>query len=245
MKTSELINELAGALAKAQAEVEGAHKSSDNPFFKSRYADLASVWDACREPLTKNNLAVVQHPSTEILDYKAKDDKGNEFDSSYALVHLTTRLIHSSGQWIEGEVVAEAKDAGPQSIGSAITYLRRYALQSIVGVAPEDDDGNAATNRQPVQRQQVKPKTETNGKHDDPPLGPVKPLRSKEWDVFAKWLETQVPVPFRTRAEAMSEVLLAAGSKWNAESIKQCDDLSVLNGIKQAITDAVTADVSR
>ena len=130
MKTSEHINELAAALAKAQGEIEGAHKDSANPFFKSKYADLASVWEACRVPLSKNGLAIVQLPRAD----------GNA-------VTMETRLLHSSGQWLEGELTAVAKDEGPQSIGSAVTYLRRYMLQSVTGVAPEDDDGTAATDQ--------------------------------------------------------------------------------------------------
>lgn len=130
MTTSELINELAGALAKAQAEMGGAVKDSANPFFKSKYADLASVREAVNGPLTKHGIAVVQSPAT-----------------SGAVVSVVTMLIHTSGQWIRGEVSCTAKDDSPQSVGSAITYLRRYALQSFAGVAPEDDDAEAAQGR--------------------------------------------------------------------------------------------------
>jgi hypothetical protein len=138
MRTSEQINELAAALSKAQGEIEGASKARDNTYFKSKYADLASVWDACREPLAKNGLAIIQMPRTD----------GN-------VVTIETRLVHASGQWVEDAVTAVAKDEGPQAIGSVVTYLRRYSLQSIVGVAPEDDDGNAATNPDaPAKRQE-------------------------------------------------------------------------------------------
>ena len=130
MHTSEMINEIAAALAKAQGEMGGALKDSANPFFKSKYADLASVWDACRSPLTKHGLSVVQSP--ELVDGR---------------VVLETLLMHTSGQWIRGTVSCAAKDESPQAIGSAITYLRRYALQSVAGVAPEDDDGEAAQGR--------------------------------------------------------------------------------------------------
>lgn len=145
MKTSEQLNELAAAMAKAQGEIETAHRDSANPFFKSRYADLASVWDACREPLSKNGLAVIQLPR-----------------SDGAHVTMETRLLHSSGQWIEGELTTVAKDEGPQSIGSAVTYLRRYMLQAITGVAPDDDDGEAAMGRgnghaQPARQTAKKP----------------------------------------------------------------------------------------
>jgi hypothetical protein len=128
---SEQINELAGALAKAQGKITGALKDSSNPFFKSRYADLASVWDACRGPLSDNGLAVVQ--LTEA------DDSG---------VYVATTLAHSSGQWMRSRLRLTPKDGTPQGMGSAITYGRRYALAAIVGVAQVDDDGNAASGRQ-------------------------------------------------------------------------------------------------
>jgi len=130
MNTSVEINELATALAKAQAEMEGATKASANPYFKSKYADLASVRDACMGPLTKYGIAVVQSPSAE-----------------GAVVSVETTFLHTSGQWVSGIASATAKDDSPQSVGSAITYLRRYALQSFSGVAPEDDDGEAAQGR--------------------------------------------------------------------------------------------------
>lgn len=130
MTTSENINEIAGALAKAQAEMGGAVKDSANPFFKSKYADLASVRDACLPALTKHGIAVIQSPSAE-----------------GAKVSVVTLLAHSSGQWFRGEASCIAKDDSPQSVGSATTYLRRYALQSFAGVAPEDDDAEAAQGR--------------------------------------------------------------------------------------------------
>jgi len=127
MTTSEQTGELAAALAKAQGEMGAATKDAANPFFKSRYADLSSIIEASRGALTKNGIAVIQVPSSE-----------------GARVTVATRLLHASGQWIEGEVSATAKDATPQSVGSSITYLRRYALQSFVGVATADDDGESA-----------------------------------------------------------------------------------------------------
>jgi hypothetical protein len=130
MTHSDQIGEIAGALAKAQSEMGGAIKDASNPFFKSKYADLASVMEACRGPLTKHGIAVLQSPSAE-----------------GAVVSIETTLMHASGQWIRGVASATAKDDSPQSIGSAITYLRRYALQSFAGVAPEDDDGEAAQGR--------------------------------------------------------------------------------------------------
>lgn len=145
MQTSDQINEIAAALAKAQGEMGGAVKDSANPFFKSKYADLSSVWDACRAPLTKNGIAVIQSPSAEGLR-----------------VSVDTLLTHTSGQWMRGTVSVNAKEDSPQAVGSAITYLRRYALQSFAGVAPEDDDAEAAHGRGVAgngQAKQPEPKT--------------------------------------------------------------------------------------
>ncbi len=127
---SESINELAAALAKAQGEITGALKDSSNPFFKSKYADLASCWDACRAQLSKNNLAVIQ--TTQCRDGQ---------------VFVVTTLAHSSGQWLRGELPVKAKDDGAQAQGSGITYARRYALAAIVGLAQIDDDAEAAHGR--------------------------------------------------------------------------------------------------
>ena len=132
MTHSESIANLAAALAKAQGTIEGASKDTKNPHFNSRYADLASVVDACRKALADNELSVVQSPST-------KD--GN-------LVLMTTMLLHSSGEWIESDPLqVQARDAAPQAVGSCLTYLRRYQLASMVGVAPADDDAEAAEGR--------------------------------------------------------------------------------------------------
>lgn len=132
MRMSEQINDVAAALAKAQAEIKGAVKDSLNPHFKSKYADLASVWDACREPITKHGLSVVQTLGTE--------GEG---------VRITTMLLHASGQWIADDLIMPAGNT-PQTAGSAITYGRRYALAAMVGVAPEDDDANLASAPKPL-----------------------------------------------------------------------------------------------
>ena len=127
---SEQINELAAALSKAQASITGALKDSANPFFKSKYADLASCWDACRKQLTDNGLAVIQ--TTDVVD---------------GVVFVKTTLAHSSGQWIVGALPVKTKDESPQAQGSGITYARRYALAAIVGLAQIDDDAEAAQGR--------------------------------------------------------------------------------------------------
>lgn len=153
MTTSEHINEIAAALAKAQGEMGGAVKDSANPFFKSKYADLASVWDACRGPLAKHGLSVAQFPRTdytgtpEIYEWTSRAGETRTGVKVVCTVSVVTRLMHSSGQWIEDVASAMLASGDPQAVGSAITYLRRYSLQSVAGVAPEDDDAEAAHGR--------------------------------------------------------------------------------------------------
>lgn len=153
MTTSESINEIAGAMAKAQGAMGGAMKDAKNPFFNSKYADLASVWEACREALSANGLSVVQFPKTayrgepEPYEWTAKSGEKRYGVRVVCVVSVLTRLTHSSGQWMEDEVSTMLPTGDPQAVGSAITYLRRYALQSVAGVAPEDDDGEAAHSR--------------------------------------------------------------------------------------------------
>ena len=145
MNQSEHINELATALSKCQGEITPAIKDSKNPFFKSSYADLNSVWSVCREPLSKHGLAVIQ-----TMD---KDESG-------ALVLVTT-LAHSSGQWIRSRSPIPLLKQDPQSMGSSLTYMRRYSLSAIVGVSTDaDDDGEAAMNRNGKEDKKLKEKKE-------------------------------------------------------------------------------------
>lgn len=130
LQRSESLTTLAGALVKVQAEITGAVKDSTNPHFKSKYADLASVWEACRAPLTTHGFAVLQPVST--------------VDGAVA---VTTLLLHTSGEWISDTLLLRPVAETPQGVGSAITYGRRYGLAAMVGVVPEDDDGEAAHGR--------------------------------------------------------------------------------------------------
>ena len=131
MNKSDDIKELALALSKTQSILKGAIKDTNNTFFKSKYADLASCWDACREPLAANGLSVVQMPCNDTPDSVA----------------LETILMHTSGQWISSVFSMPVSKHDAQAVGSAITYARRYALAAVVGIAPEDDDGNLASGK--------------------------------------------------------------------------------------------------
>ncbi len=127
MKSSEQVNELATALCKAQGDMGGALKDSSNPFFKSSYADLTSVIKAIKQPFSDNGLSYTQFPVS------------NEHG-----VGVSTRLMHTSGQWLEMEYTLPTVKKDPQASGSAITYARRYALQSIAGIPTADDDAESA-----------------------------------------------------------------------------------------------------
>jgi len=138
IEQSESIANLAASLAKAQAAIEGAVKTKENAAFKtgknvSRYADLSSVWDACREALTSNGLSVVQSPG----------------HLAEGRMEMTTMLLHASGEWMRGSLSIPLGKVDAHGYGSATTYARRFALAAFVGVAPEDDDGNAAAASKP------------------------------------------------------------------------------------------------
>jgi hypothetical protein len=130
---SENIAALSASLAKAQGQIDGAVKGKENPHFKSKYADLSAVWEACREALTANGLAVIQSPGP----------------IAEGRLEMTTMLVHSSGEWIRGALTIPLGKVDAQAYGSAVTYARRYALSAFVGVSPDDDDGVAATKAKP------------------------------------------------------------------------------------------------
>lgn len=127
------IGVLFAALAKAQGQMTGARKEANNPHLNRKYADLASVWDAIRTPLSTNDLAVLQ--LTE--------------PGGPGSICIVTILGHKSGQRILTRLVMPVTKADAHGVGSAITYGRRYALMAITGIAPEDDDGQGATGEQP------------------------------------------------------------------------------------------------
>jgi len=123
------VKELYSAFIKAQKEIKIALKDSKNPHFKSTYADLESVWDACRDALHKNGLAVMQL---------------TDLDASGVPV-LVTRIVHESGQHVEGRYPLLSKDPNnPQTTLAALTYARRGSLAAACGVVQSDDDGNTA-----------------------------------------------------------------------------------------------------
>ena len=142
---SDKIDKLAAALTKAQSEMKGAEKKSVNPFFNSGYADLHTVIESSIPHLTKYGLSVIQ----------GNDSKPGEF-------FVTTMLLHESGQWIKSKLKMPIEKITAQSIGSTITYGRRYGLSAITGIAQYDVDGNAASNKG-ITKQHAKSLTQNQG----------------------------------------------------------------------------------
>lgn len=157
-ETSPTTDKLDAAMAKAQGEIEAASKDKTNPAFRSKYADLTSVWAAIRPALTKNGISVTQWP----------------VHSEDGRVHLVTRVAHA-GEWIRCDFSLPTLKNDAHGHGSAVTYLRRFALSAAIGVvADDDDDGNAASEH----------KSATTTKAE-PPKHPTKEMESKAADWVA------------------------------------------------------------
>lgn len=133
MKTSESIKQIAPALLRAQKNVGAATKGSANPFFKSRYADLGSVMEACKEALNNEGITVLQPVGFENGKHT-----------------VTTVLLHESGEFLSETMVLEVPKANMQDLGSAISYARRYSLQSFDFIPAEDDDAEKVVGNKTV-----------------------------------------------------------------------------------------------
>jgi len=129
MIKSESIANLAAALCKAQSELSNPKKTSANPFFKSRYADLSEVINASKPILAEHGLSVIQ-----LLTFTD-------------CVHVETILLHSTGEYISETLSMPVPKQDAQTIGAVATYSRRYSWAAICGLAQEDDDGNTATGK--------------------------------------------------------------------------------------------------
>jgi hypothetical protein len=159
MITSDKIGALSKALVAALGAVTGVTKDSKNPHFKNDYASLEAVTEMARPILAANGLCVVQSPGAF---------EGNR-------IPVKTRIIHESGEWIEGEIVIPLSKADAQGAGSAVTYARRYALMAMLGVAPVDDDGEAAVERVPAN------KAPKNGLGTEPRDGGAGSIEGVDW----------------------------------------------------------------
>ena len=147
MITSDSIANLTLALSIVQGKMTHAIKDSANPFFKSKYADLESVWDVCRILLSENGLAVMQFPGD--INFVQLEKENGDINIATKM-SLTTIISHKSGEFISQEMSVPVTKPDAQGAGSALTYMRRYALAAVVGVVQADDDGNAASSPKPV-----------------------------------------------------------------------------------------------
>ena len=190
MKQSESITDLATALCLAQAEMGGAIKDSNNPFFKSSYADLTSVIKVIKEPFAKYGLSFVQLPVTSA--------GGNG-------VGVSTMLMHKSGQWLQGEYLLPMDKVTPQGAGAAITYARRYALQSLVGIPSVDDDGELAMYRNEDKVADLDMTLE--GMSEPVPVAPAKRVSKKLMqDLMALVIESEATGEHTLMNEALAEL---------------------------------------
>ena len=135
---SEKIEKLTKSLITASNELCGVKAEAVNPFFKSKYADLNSILTVVRPVLAENGLALVQ---------------GNRYDINSSGFYVTTKLIHSSGQWIYSEIRIPVGKKDAHGVGAACTYGRRFSLSAMLGISVDvDDDGNTAVGAPPSQQ---------------------------------------------------------------------------------------------
>jgi CHAT domain-containing protein len=195
MEKSEHIDELAAALAKAQGMMQHASKDAANPFFKSSYATLGSVMDAIRVPFSSNGLSYTQPATTH-------DD----------LITVETMLLHSSGQWISSSLRAKPAKSDVQGIGSTISYLKRYGLQAMAGVASEDDDGEAAVGRpqprtQPKQQPQQQPPQQQQQQQQAPAANKQPQIFDKDKPNMVQWMTSHLKENNITDSAIISSVI--------------------------------------
>ncbi|MBF0502319.1 MAG: ERF family protein [Candidatus Riflebacteria bacterium] len=176
METSQTVGAISQALAKAQGQMKPAAFDASNPHFKSKYATLASIMEACRPALSAAGIAVMQ---------------GTSIDPETLRVNVTTLLTHVSGEFIKETLSIKPAMDTAQAIGSAISYARRYCLSALVGiVSDDDDDGNLATGRP-----DVKPVL-TSVKKTPAPVNPASPAATKTVAQVKQPAKTEVvPVP--------------------------------------------------
>jgi hypothetical protein len=206
MQSSETIKEIAMALAKARAQFGSATRDAFNPAFRSKYADLASALNAVSLPLAAQGVSVMQFPETNV--------EGKT-------VTVETLLLHSSGEWIGCSTTMPVLKWDPQGIGSAITYARRYGVMAVCGIAPEDDDGEAAG------------KGEAVTEHRNPP-----PREDGRQATLGKWIAEITDASTRgvTALEAVGR-RLSRQNDWIKENTR--------DAYRAALVDARAVDAAR
>ncbi len=180
MKTSDSVIEISKALCNAQKEMKPATKDSHNIHFRQRYSDLTSVWESIRIPITSNGLSIWQDIST-----------------TEKTVSVITRIAHISGEWIEfGPFTITLFKTDPQSIGSATSYAKRYAICAAVGVVSDDEDDDAEKAMSRDNEKKTYPKYEPKPPIPKPSPKQEKkfiPITPQEWSTFKSDLEACAP----------------------------------------------------
>jgi hypothetical protein len=214
MTKSESIGNLATALCAFQKEIEGAKKTSKNPFYNSKYADLAEVWETIREPLTRNGLSVMQggDGSMDIVDTREVNAKsGVVLEEKRMIIRVETTVLHTSGEWISYSLPVPLVKTEPQDIGKAYTYARRYALTAALGIHQEDDDGNSHVKTPP------EPKADT-----------LKPARDKAYTELKKYAPTDqevLAIDKATDQPSLDGIVLSAKIRFEREKPETAEDL--------------------
>lgn len=217
IETSQTTAALDEAMAKAQAKVSAAVKDKVNPAFRSKYADLASVWEACRDALTSNGIFVSQWP----------------IHSEDGRLHIVTRLAHK-GEWIKAHFSIPVGKQDAHGYAGALTYAKRMSLSAAVGVvADDDDDGNVASHRPAFEpRQAAQPP-----KQEPPPAAAtVEPLADQ---IIRRFNEAE-------SAEAFEELVQRAQARWGKLSMSEKARVSAsiearrAFWVKNAFLDAMT-----
>lgn len=214
MKHSESVKAIAPALLAAQKATEFAKKDATNPHFKNKYADLPAVIEAVKPALNAAGIVYIQTASPS-------DDNR---------LHLTTMLMHESGEWISDTLVMPLPKQDPQGYGSAMTYARRYALAAITGVYQDDDDGNAASGSG-EKKARVNKSTagalESLSEDDQAKaLDTAAVIQAKfdaedEWEAFVIWEECPDDVTFKTAVWDKLDSKCRASIKKQAAAAKE------------------------
>lgn len=215
MNKSESIKNIAKALSDFQAEVKNPANTADNPFFKSKYAPLPEILNEARPLLAKHGLAIIQSPS------------GNGQDIS-----ITTLLMHTSGEWIETDVLtAKADKATAQGAGSAITYIRRYSLSAVLGISSEDDnDGNPASNSSQNKTQT----TVRNNAADSPKKGSNFKDNTASGQVISEAQRKRLFALSKGNTEATKEIISVFGYE-STKDIKTTDYEAICKEVEKVV----------
>ena len=222
MQSSETISSLSTALAKCQGSMVAVKKESTNPFFKSKYASLDSIWDALRKPLSTNELSVTQ--TLGIVD---------------GVTVLETTLMHSSGEFVRGEMPLNPVKDDPQGLGSAISYARRYSLSAILGVvSDEDDDGNAASPKQskPQQAAQQSKPIPTAAQPEQPATGGITAPQNRKIQATCKELNID--------KDSYHAYLTAAFDKGHTNELTKAEASEVIEAISEG-QDRIDAELQQ